>query len=532
MSIHRKYASATFLKLILIASIFLAYCGVAHSQTTARSETLNVGLYMEPATMDPHLFTSTVDWGLIGMVYEGLVERVDGTATIGPKLAESWEVSEDGLRYTFHLRPNVTFHDGTPLDAEAVKFNFDRMSELGGGFSTVLADVARVEVVNPATVLIVLAEPFSPFLSGLTWVTMLSPASVREHEVGPSDWAQGWYHNNGVGTGPYEFIQWLPGDRLIHEPNKEYWGETVDRFARINSLVINEASTQRLMLESGDLDIVLLFSDDDFQRFQDSPAIETVEYPAPVQMKIRMNMVAGPTADRRVRQAISYSFDRGTYDLLRGTRPLADGPIASELLEGWAPEGVIHAFDPEKARVLFEEAGYPPGTLTLTYMYNTGDEHKRLVGEALLFGLAQAGVQLEIKVLTWAGLLDRQQQWFDGAQDPATAESMYSGFVNARVPDGWANLATEYLVGASRNMMFYDNPEVEELSRRAFQELDTEKRNALYREISNIIVNDVPDVFIDKLTDRAAFLPSVAGYRPDVATTSSVPYNDLYRIRD
>mgnify|MGYP001362524148 CR=1 FL=1 len=188
-------------------------------------DVLVVGQIAEPASMDPHVVTAVNDFRILVNVYDGLVRYRPGTLEVEPALAESWEISEDGTTYTFKLRDGVTFHDGTPFDAAAVKFNFDRMldeshPQHGTGpfpLSFFFSAIQETEVVDPLTVRFHLNEPYAPFLSNLAYPTglIVSPTAVETH--GPD------YARNPAGTGPFAFRVWESNRQVALERNEDYW---------------------------------------------------------------------------------------------------------------------------------------------------------------------------------------------------------------------------------------------------------------------------------------------------------------------
>lgn len=202
----------------------LAGAGQVAAQTPPN--VLVVGQIAEPKSLDPHTVTATNDFRILVNIYDGLVRFKDGTLEVEPALAESWDISEDGKTYTFKLREGVKFHDGSDFNAEAVKFNFDRMLKEDHPFydtgpfplSFNFASVDSVNVIDPLTVEFKLKEAFAPFLSNLAYPTglIVSPASVEQHGKD--------YGRNPSGTGPFEFVEWQSNQRVVIEANPDYWG--------------------------------------------------------------------------------------------------------------------------------------------------------------------------------------------------------------------------------------------------------------------------------------------------------------------
>ncbi len=220
-------------------------------------DVLVIGQTGEPKSLDPHVATSLNDFRILMNVYEGLVRFREGTLEPEPALASHWEISDNGRRYTFLLREDVRFHDGTALDARAVQFNFERMLNEEHPFhhtgpfplAFFFDKIENIEVIDTHTVELKLAEPFAPLLSNLAYPTglMVSPAAVRNHGID--------YGRQPAGTGPFRFVTWEPRRRVMLERNPDYWG----RPARPRVLVfspINDPMTRVAELVTGGIDIV------------------------------------------------------------------------------------------------------------------------------------------------------------------------------------------------------------------------------------------------------------------------------------
>ena len=494
---------------------------------------LNVALQEIPQSMDPHMATAAGRYPIY-MTYEPLIEREKGTVKLVPKLATSWKVSDDAQIFTFFLRKGVRFHDGTSFNAEAVKFNFDRICTLKKGFYWMLGPLEKYEVVDEFTVRFILKESFLPFLSGIPYFLIVSPKSVLENEVTKGDYAEKWYVDHGVGTGPYKFIKWEHGAKLIHEKNEDYWGGWEGKHvSKVVNWLIMEAGTQRMMLEKGDLDYIGIFTTDDFDKYKKDPNILTMEQDSIAPMYVRYNMVAGPTKNLKVRQAISYCFDWNLYEKMMGGRiQPSDGPCPKELLNGWRPKNIIREYNIEKAKKLLEEAGYSKG-FEMSYLTAKGDEEKRILGEVWQAGLAKVGIKLNIKILTYPAIFSKLKDW-GKTKDPSTAENSYGQYISPRLPDAYSYLFLAYHSTAQvlhgRNLMYYSNPKVDELVSKAVKTANEAERMKLYQEAAQIITDDCPDLFVDKLIDRAVMRKVVKGYYFDYLNVRHVPYSDLYKV--
>jgi peptide/nickel transport system substrate-binding protein len=495
--------------------------------------TLNVAWYQaEIGNLDPHVQNST-EKSIIYMTCEPLVTMLKDTLNIEPKLATSWKVSDDAKAYTFSLRKGVKFQDGTPFNAEAVKFNFDRINTLKKGFYWMLSSLDKVKVVDEYTVQFMMKDKFGLFLSVMTYFPIVSPKSVLDHEEKKGDYAAKWYIDHAVGTGPYLFKEWQKSSKIIFEKFDGYWGGwNKKRCGKVVVWIIPESGTQRMMLEKGELDIIQNFTVDDFNAYKGSPNISAAEKDGVAPTYIRLNYVTGPTANLKVRQALSYCFDRKLYEKLMTVRiQEPDGPCPKELLGGWRPKGLILEYDPEKAKKLLAEAGYPDG-FEMSMLIYTGFPALRVISEIWQAGLAKAGVTLKLKALPWPSLVSKLNNWAL-ERNPATAENSYIQFVGARLPDPYAYL---YLVyhskaqsGNGRNWMLYSNPKVDEMTEKGVQTAKEKERLELYRKAVQMVADDCPDIFVDKIVDRVLMRNVVKGFYFNPLHPNAVSFADIYK---
>jgi len=522
-------AARLFLVSLLVLSVVLLGTGVGPARAGDQS-TLTVGFYIEPQTFDPHIATST-DVYIIWNMYEALLD-LDKNGKPVPALATSWTVSSDQKVYTFKLRKGVKFHDGTPFTAAAVKASIDRILHFKRGASWLLQSVKEVQAVDDYTARVVLSKPDVAFQTGLPFIYMVSPAAVKKHEDKPGDLAPTWFIDHSAGTGPYMIERWARGEKLTMTRFADYWqGWKSRHISKVVYYSVLESGTQRLMVEKGDMDIPLIYTADDVEAYKKNPSVIIDIKPGTEQMYIRLHNQAGPTKDKRVRQALSMAFDWKTYEVvMRGQVSPSDGPVPSELLGGWKPEGIIYEYNIERAKKLLEEAGYGKG-FKMTYLYNKGDEEKRIMGEIWRAGLQKLGVDLDLKIMTWPVMVERLSGWGD-TRDAATAENSYGQYTNARIPDAYAFLYFMYhskaSKGAGRNFMYYSNPKVDDLIERAAS-VGPEERTKLYRQAAQLIVDDAPDMFTNRIPDISIRRAVVQGYRHDPYSRRAYHFYELYK---
>ncbi len=496
----------------LLVATALVLPGPAFAQDIP-SDVLVVGQIAEPASLDPGVSTASNDFRILVNIYEGLVRYMPGTLEVEPALATDWTISDDGLTYTFNLREGVTFHDGTPFDAEAVKFNFDRLLDEEhpaadtGPFPLAFffSAIDRVEVVDPMTVRIVLSEPFAPFLSNLAYPTglIVSPAAVMERgqEFG----------RNPAGTGPFRFAAWEAGRQVTIERHDAYWGDP----AELQAVVfrpITDANTRAAEMLSGGLDVMVEVPPDALSQFRDSEDFEVYEQTGPHLWFVILNTRSGPLADKRVRQAVNYAIDKDAIanDILQGTATPAKGVIAPAF--GWAHDPSLEGYphDPEKARELLAEAGAEGASLTF-YVAEGGSGMLDPVamGTAIQADLEEVGLDVEIETYEWNTFLANVNPGLEGKADMAEMAWMTND------PDTlpFLTLRTEAMPESGGfNSGYYSNPEVDRLLEEARRTTDQQRRAELYREAERIIVEDAPWAFVAHWKQNAVTTDAVQGF--------------------
>lgn len=480
-------------------------------------DTLAVGLYIPLASVDPHVVVTRPDFDVLKNVFEPLVDLVRDTTEIGPLLATRWTVSEDGRTWTLALRPGVVFHDGSPFNAEAVRFNFERILGLKKGYSWTAPSLDRVEAVDDATVRFLLKRPQSSFLKVLSLFPMVSPAAIRANQKG-GDWATAWSTDHGAGTGPYRFESVkVRGDIVLAKHDKYRGGWQKAHASRAILRAVPEVATQRLLLERGDLDIAQSINPSQLPDLEKNPGLKVVKGATATQMYLRFHAQAGATKDRRVRQALAHAWDPEAFAGFMGglVRP-SDGPAPREIMApGYRPPEIPYRPSLDRAKQLLAEAGYPKGGFAIDYYFNTGDEEKRLMGVVLQSQAAKLGVKVNINVTPWPTLVSKAVAWKDKRPDPPEIGA-YGQYISPRYPDGAAFFQFMYhssaQSGNGRNFMFYGSPEVDRLIDEALAAPTEKAATGLWERAAKLIVDDAPDVFVGKLVDVAVMRKEVQGY--------------------
>ncbi|HEV7344462.1 MAG TPA: ABC transporter substrate-binding protein [Devosia sp.] len=501
---------------MLLAATALALVSPATAQTP--SNVLVVGQIAEPASLDPHVSTAANDFRIAVNLYDGLVRNKPGTLEIEPALATDWTISEDGLEYTFNLREGVTFHDGTPFNAEAVKFNFDRMLNEDHPFASTgpfplsfyFSAVENVEVVDDMTVKFTLNEPFAPFMSNLASPTglIVSPAAVEQYGAD--------YGRNPVGTGAFKFEEWQSNTSVVASRNEDYW----DGAPPLEAVIfrpITDANTRVAEMLSGGIDVLLETPPDNVAQFRDDAAYEVVEAVGPHVWYVMLNAKEGPFADKRVRQAVNYAVNKESLveDVLQGTASVSAGPIPPAFNWAYNEEVDPYPYDPERARELLAEAGAEDASLTfLVTEGGSGMLDPVPMGTAIQADLAAVGLNVDIQTYEWNTFLSEVNPGLEGKADMAEMAWMTTD------PDTLPFLTLRTAAFPSEggfNSSYYSNPEVDALLDQARQATDQAERAELYKQVQEIVHEDAPWLFVANWKQNAVVTDAVEDFelQPD-----------------
>lgn len=495
------------------AALVSMLAGAAPTAAQTPPNVLVVGQIAEPKSLDPHTVTATNDFRILVNVYDGLVRFKDGTLEVEPALAESWEISEDGKTYTFKLRKGVTFHDGSEFNAEAVKFNFDRMLKEDHPFyetgpfplSFNFASVEAVNAIDPLTVEFTLSEAFAPFLSNLAYPTglIVSPAAVQEHGKD--------YGRNPSGTGPFKFVEWQSNQRVVVERNADYWDGAADLEAVVFR-PITDSNTRVAEMLAGGIDVMIEVPPDNLATFSQDAGFSVAEQAGPHVWFGILNTKAGPFADKRVRQAANYAVNKETLvnDVLQGTATVAAGPIPPAF--NWVESSVEpYAHDPEKAKALLAEAGVEKPQVTF-YVTEGGSGmlDPITMGAAIQADLQAVGFGVKIETYEWNTFLGRVNQGLEGQADMAEMAWMTND------PDTvpYLTLRSDAMPDKGGfNSGYYSNPEVDALLEKARTSTDQAERGKLYAQVQQIVHDDAPWLFVANWKQNAVTTAAVGGFK-------------------
>jgi peptide/nickel transport system substrate-binding protein len=426
-------------------------------------------------------------------VYKHILESLlllDENGKLVPKLATAWFVSRDGLDVSFRLRKNVTFHDGTPFNAHAVKANLDWVLDQKNAYAQrqQFAMIKEIEVMDDYTVRLRLAYPFSPILYHMQFpsASMVSPQAIREFgkEV----------RTHPVGTGPYRLKEWVTGRHIVLERNPKYWGAQ-PAIERIKVIAVPEPGATAAMLRTGEIHVAYSLAPTFVAQVRRNPHVVVEISPGNRNVYIAMNVQAKPFGNPLVRQAIAYAIDkeRIVKHLLLGYALVPDSPIAPPAW-GYAKVG-SYPFDPAKAKQLLQQAGFPQGFQTTLWTpirrYPMDVEAAEAVVEMLRnVGITATLVPKEYADLTSATFVPAEKathQMFLYSWGQITGDADY-GLYQMYTSESWPT--------KGQNRMYYANPEVDKLLAQSRAETNAVRRAELLKAAQAKIWADAPAVYI------------------------------------
>lgn len=481
---------------ILASALLTSLVGAAHAQTTLR-----IGIAEDPDILDPSIGRTYVGRIVFSAFCDKLFD-IDEKLNIVPQLALSHETSADGKEMTIKLRPNVKFHDGEPLDAEAAKFAIERHMTLPTSFrKSELASVDHVEVVDPLTIKLVLKTPYSPLIAQLTDRSgmMVSPKAAKE--------AGDKFGLHPVCAGPYKFVERIQQDRIVFEKFADYWNKDNIHIDRVVFLPIVDATVRLANLKSGGLDLIERVLATDIKdvradsRLVLSTAPELGYYGLTV--NIGNDKAKGPLSQSaKVRQALDLSIDREAINQVVFNGEFTPGnQWVSPTHPYYQKAFPVHGRDIAKAKALLKEAGITP-PVTVDYMIPKGAENEA-VAQVIQSMAAEAGFDIKIRAVEFATTFKQAQ-----AGEFQVFQINWSGRID---PDG--NSYIFMRSKAPQNDGGYANPEADKLMEDGRLTSDANERKAIYEKLTKIVLNDLPIIYIYHRKLLIAHTTKLQGYR-------------------
>jgi len=484
---------------LVIGGLMLVFGAVPAAAETA----IKLGMVLEPPHLDPTAgAAAAIDEVVYANVFEGLT-RIDRDGIVQPGLAESWDVSDDGLTYNFKLRMGVTFHDGSMFEADDVVFSLERaMAEDSVNAQKGLFEpIETVAAGGSHEVEVTLKRPTGHFLFNLGWgdAVMVAPESADSNQALP------------VGTGPFKFDNWVQGDRIELLRNQDYWGEAVELERATFQIVPDPAAAVAAMM-AGDLDAFPNFpAPESMVQFEADPRFTVEIGTTEGETILAINNGRPPLDDLKVRQAIAHAIDRQA--IIDGAMFGYGTPIGSH----FAPHHPAYVdltdrypFDPEKAKALLEEAGHGDGiALTLRL---PPPPYARRGGEIIAAQLAEVGIEAEIIPVEWAQWLE---QVFKGKDYDLT-------IVSHTEP-----MDIEIYSRGADYYFDYQKPEFKALIDQLAETAEDEARGTILADAQSMLSDDSVNAFLFQLAKHGVWDAKIEG----LWENSPVQANDLTKVR-
>ena len=455
-------------------------------------------------TIDPAKINDYTEYMASVNMYEALT-TLDADGNILPLLAESWEVSDDTLTWTFTLKEGALFQDGTPVEAKDVVYSVDRLVTLNEGPANLFEDVltpGAVTATDARTVQFQLAKSYTPFLTTTPIMMIINSDLAKENGDG-DEWAVDYLANNSAGAGAYMLDSWERGARMSIKAFEDYhlgWDDqSIDE---VRFVVTNEEATVKALAASGELS---MSADSQAQETYDSigkmDGYSIMSFPTATNFYLKLNHQVAPTDDVNIRKALAFATD---YDTIREALLPGDpltGPMAPVFADAWYSDAAAPVFDMEQAKAFVEKSKYAGDTpIPVEIMYVAGLAFEEEIGLLMKSNLDQIGFDTILKPEPWNRMTELASsaettpavnQVFYGATYPSPDSYFFPQF-HSRAQGTWASM--EWLL----------DDEVDAMIDQARETGDIEEQNAIYKELQKRLVEQQSDVFLLTQTSQIA----------------------------
>jgi peptide/nickel transport system substrate-binding protein len=462
------------------------------------SGTLTIAQGVDAESLDPYVTTSGASKGMLWTIYDRLVFH-DLDLALKPGLATSWKALDDST-WELKLRPGITFHNGEPFDANAVKFSFARYVDpsIKNGYATLLKPVTEVQVIDPMTVHVKTSEPFAELIETLSaYVEMLPPKAAADPNAVAS---------KPIGTGPYKFVSWTPNDRFVVQAAGPHWNVS-PRMQQVVFRPIPDSTARINELKSGGVDIITNVPPLELGTLQGAAGISLARATNSGSIiLIPSFMNTDVFKKKEVRQALQYAIDKEQLIkvVLRGEAVPMSSPFPKGVAGGYVGGLPQYAYDPDKAKALLAQAGYPDG---FSFNFKAPDGRylqDKAVAEAITGQLAKVGIKAELETVEWStyvqGIVGRKYELFllsqGGLQVGPAVQTNWSSRIKGIAWQG------------------YTNPTVDGLIDTAAKQVDGPQRVATYEQLMRTAWDDSPWIFLYHQQDIYGVGSRVKNFRP------------------
>lgn len=467
----------------------------SNQDSKSKDNDLVIAIEGSVSSMDPANIPDTSAIAATRGVYENLVQFNEEQEIVG-QLADSWEISDDSLTYTFKLHEGIKFQDGTDFNSAAVKANYDRVVNADNNLrqrrTFVVAQpdgsekfrVADIDTSDPNTVVFTLTEPWAPFINRLTQFCIISPAALEKYG---ND-----IMNNPCGTGPYICTEWEEGDHTSFERNEDYWGEKPE----VDSVTIKEvpeAGSRTAMLQTGEADFIYPTPSDQIEAIKGTDDVNIMAADSNIMRYVTLNMNLPELKDEKVRQAMNYAIDKDAYiQLMYSGYGKPATSIVPSIIGGYE-EQTPYTYDVEKAKSLLKEAGYEDGFKITLWGDNSTQEIKGMT--FVKQQLEQVGITVDVVPMEPATINDKI--YVD--EDEAEINMWY---VNWSASDFTMDGSVRSLLYStmcpptSANTAYYNNPDFDKLLDEGLHTADLDEQAEYYGEAQKMAWEAAPWLFL------------------------------------
>lgn len=456
-------------------------------------DSLVVGIPTDPDGFHPHQSVAAATAEIAFNIFEGLVKAAPDGGII-PALATSWEISSDGLQYTFTLREGVKFHNGREMTPADVVYCLSRLTDSevtakSRDFSGVLSIKAQ-----GSQILINLAKPDAAFLALLTEFG----ASIYPPE------AEAQLSTEPIGTGPFVLTKWEPNNLLTLVKFEQYWNPEYPKLREVTLKIVPEPTTAVNSLRTGHIDLVPRLEPDYLHQVENESDLKIIDSPMNLVQLLAVNNAVAPFDNVKVRQALNYAIDRN--QIIQGAawgKGNAIGSNLSPAMDAWYIDLTgMYPHDPAKAKQLLAEAGYPDGFRAKLHLPAPYPLH-RGAGEIIADQLSAVGINLDIQVIEWG-------TWLEQIYTNREFELTVVGFTGKLDPHTVLN---RYQSSSSRNFGNFINSEYDALLAQGLAETDTDARVAIYHQLQTILAAEASNVYIMDPNQLAVMHKSIQGWK-------------------
>lgn len=453
--------------------------------------------------LDPVTQDGNVNIWTFGLSMEGLVRASDDGKSVEPWLAESWEISEDGTVYTFHLKPGIKFADGTPVTTADWIWSIERARDTeASAWAFAMEAIKSVEGPDENTLVITLNEPWVPILADLAMFNASVQSKAYYDKVGAEGYTQA-----PMGTGPFYVSEWKKGEYLLLEKNPNYWNPEEPKLDSVKFLVVPDDNSRVMQLQAGEVDAITFVPWNRMAELDADPNITAVGLPSTETRNLLMNNTIAPLDNVKVRRALAMATNK---EELKEVALYGYGELATSFMSpngSYWSEPDFPAYDPEGAKALLAEAGFADG-FDLTLSLDSGNTVNATMGTLLKEQWAKVGVNLNLETLEKGTINERMSNmtlqmqlrgWTSDMADPSQQADYSCVYANAKcLFTGWQNAQAEELVAQAK------------------VEADTTKRAELYKQIQQIFADDMPLI-------PMFYIPYPVAYRSNVQNFVQTP---------